>query len=516
MTDGSPHADVTGPDWTSTSVHRLDRYRPVIEEWEAFLEANHTPEPVTLRARRPLIEPGDLTRRLAARGFQVVPVAGMEGFLRILDGPDSVAQTLEHWMGLFHIQQAVMGLPSLALAPEPGERILDLCAAPGGKTTHLSELMEERGALVAVDPKEKRLRGLMANVFRLGCTNVLVIAADGRELPGQDLFDRVLVDVPCSAEGNYRRQEGTLPPRSPGFQDYVTSLQDSLLRRAVELTRPGGVVVYSTCTFAPEENEAVVDRALRELPVQIEPIELPVPHAPGLVEWEDTRFSPSLASAWRVYPHDLDSGGLFMARLRKLDSGGAETRRSRTSAAPPDAWTPIPVVFPGEDPDPARNRVSHAVDLLRGEYGFDPHRLPELGWLVRKENIWVQTAAEWPVEGWSRQGGWRVVSLGLRAFRSAGPGKETPSNHFLSRFRSALWSSNQGKPTRRRELERDELRRLLSGEAVVAEGLPAGPIVLYHQGSLLGRGMVGRGGLRSEIPLHQAERLRAVMAATGT
>jgi NOL1/NOP2/sun family putative RNA methylase len=541
--EDTPHGDA-GAGFPPASFARLERYRDIVPDWEAFRETVHTPEPVTLRARQALTDEGELTRLLRNREFQVEAIGGMPGYLRVRKGPDSVAQTLEHWLGLFHIQQVVMGLPSLALAPEPGQRVLDLCAAPGGKTTHLSELMGERGPLVAVDRKEKRLRGLMGNLFRLGCTNVLVLAADGRELPSGALFDRVLVDVPCSAEGNYRRQGGRLPDREPEFQHYVTSLQEALLRRAVQLTRPGGVIVYSTCTFAPEENEAVVQRVLADSPdLEVEPVTLPVPHAPGLEGWQGTEFVPALKEAWRVYPHHLDSGGLFMVRLRngRADEGEVDERRPspcgpQTRGAPADpgdggvadfgggvpgtragaGWETIPPAFPGGEEDPARARIETAVGLLRDEYGFTPELLETLGWMVRKENIWVQTAHEWPVGTWRPHGGWRVVSLGLRAFRSAGPGLETPSNHFLGRFRDALWTGKPRSrtPMRRRELTRTELTRLLAGDALADPDLPAGPIVLYYEGVLLGRGMVGRSGLRSEIPAHQAERLQAVLSAT--
>jgi len=484
---------------------RLERYREVIPDRPAFLEASLAPEPVTLRVRRALIGMESLEERLGERGFRTEPVPGLADYLRVLDGPASVAQTLEHWLGLFHVQQAVMALPSLALAPEPGERVLDLCAAPGGKTAHLAELMDDRGPLVAVDPKEKRLRGLMGNVFRLGHTNVLVVAADGRELPGGASFDRVLVDAPCSAEGNFRRQEGRLPPRTPDFEAYVTGLQEALLRRAIRLTRPGGTVVYSTCTFAPEENEAVVNRVLADEPVQIEPIPLELPHAPGLTGWGGERYAPELERAWRVYPQHLDSGGMFMARLRRLDDGQGTH----------SGWTPVPPAFPGEDPEEASERIGRVDALLRDEYGFDARRLESLGWMVRGRNVWAQTAKRWPVETWrgpgdeASRGHWRVVCLGLRAFRAAGGDKETPTNQFLNRFHQSLGGQ------RRRNLDKEELTRLLEGDALEPGDLPAGPVALYYRGTLLGRGMVGRSGLRSEIPSHQAERLGAILEATG-
>jgi NOL1/NOP2/sun family putative RNA methylase len=484
----------------------LERYREIVPDWRAFLDASLSPEPATLRVRRGLVDRDVLKGRLEARGFRVDPVPFLDDYLQVVDGPDSVAQTLEHWLGQLHIQQAVMALPSLALAPQPGERVLDLCAAPGGKTAHMAELMEDRGPLVAVDPKEKRLRGLMANVFRLGHSNVLVIASDGRELPAGARFDRVLVDAPCSAEGNFRRQEGDLPTPTARFRSYVTGLQKALLRRAIELTRPGGTIVYSTCTFAPEENEAVVAAALTEGRVELETVPLEVPHEPGLTHWEGRDFPPEMRRAWRVYPHHLDSGGMFMARLRRRS---ASPDSEEDPAPDGDGWTPVPPAFPGEDEDAALRRIATAERLLREEYGFPEPLLDRLGWMVRKDNIWVQTAGEWPVERWRDHGRWRVVAAGLRAFREAGPGKETPSNQFLGRFHAAV-----GGP-RRRDLTDTELSRLLAGEALDPGELPAGPIVLFHGGTLLGRGMVGRAGLRHEIPSHQARRLKAVLDATG-
>ena len=504
------------------SARRLLRYREVVDDWQAFLDANHAPEPTALRIRTPLAEVDDLTGRLRRQGFELTPVPGLSDYLQVERGPHSVAQTLEHWTGLFHVQQSVMALPSLALAPGPGDRVLDLCSAPGGKTAHLAELMHEQGPLIAVDPKEKRLRGLMSNIFRLGCTNVLVIASDGRELPGKALFDRVLVDAPCSAEGNYRKQGGRLPERTREFQVYVTGLQEALLRRGIELTRPGGSILYSTCTFAPEENEAVVQRILDSSPVTLEDIDLDLPHQPGLTRWDGTEYSPDLARAWRVYPHHLNSGGLFMARFRKLEDpsspGIREASRTRGGGADGgSAWSPVPTAFPGEDPIAATTRIGGALRLLTDEYGISSRVLERFGWMVRKDNIWAQTAGEWPVEHWPDHGGWRVVSLGLRAFRSAGSGKETPSNQFLGRLAAHLPSpGDPGAGPRHRALTDGELSRLLQGDALEDPQLPAGPVVLHHRGTPLGRGMVGRGGLRHEIPSAQARRLIAILEARGT
>ena len=201
---------------------------------------------------------------LEAEGFVVEGVQGQPWFLRVLSGPRNVADTFGHWAGWFYMQQASTGLAADLLGARPGERVLDLCAAPGGKTLHLAEAMEGRGAVVAAEVNESRIRALLGNLYRLGTRNVMVVAGDGREFPEGATFDRVMVDVPCSALGAARRKGGVVPSRSRGFMHKITRSQEALLRRAIELTRPGGVILYVTCTFGPEENEAVVSRVLAD------------------------------------------------------------------------------------------------------------------------------------------------------------------------------------------------------------------------------------------------------------
>jgi NOL1/NOP2/sun family putative RNA methylase len=491
---------------------QLERYRGVIPDFEAFMAANRAPEPINVRVRTGRISPASLTQRLAAQGFVLEPVPGLPALRKVISGPHSVAQTLEHWLGLFQIQQTVMAVPTLALGARPGERILDLCAAPGGKTTHIAECMDDQGCLVAIDPKEKRLRGLMANVFRMGHTNVLVVAADGRELPKQPLFDRVLVDAPCSAEGNFRRTGGRLPRRDGTFVRYVTALQEDLLRRAIALTAPGGTIVYSTCTWAPEENEGILTRVLADAPVVMEPIPLDLPHAPGLLEWNGREFAPEVEMAWRLYPHHLDSGGAFVARLRRLEDPSTRAARMASGEEGFAGWSPIPQVFPGEDLAAAQERIQAATADLRERFGVTEEALGELGWMVRNENVWVQTAHEWPVEAWKPHGGWRVVSLGLRAFRQAGPGREHPASSFLTHL-GALFSEGVWEP------DALQLERMLAGEILPhsdlserdAMRLTPGAVGVRWQGQILGRAMVGRPGIDLQIPKAQGARLRALL-----
>src|SRR5665811_2359827 len=145
--------------------------------------------------------------------------------------------------------------------------------------------IRDRGTLVASDVSEGRIRGLLGNVYRLGHPNIMVVSADGRDFPEEAHFDRVLVDAPCSGEGTLRRSGGQPPNQSASFVDYVTRIQEALLRKAIRITRPGGTILYVTCTFAPEENGAGVSPLPQDAPGEMVPLSLPVPHAPGL-----TRF----------------------------------------------------------------------------------------------------------------------------------------------------------------------------------------------------------------------------------
>ncbi len=296
----------------------MQRYRDIIPNFEAFMEALERPQPTTVRVNRLKAKPGQVADALRRRGFEVTPLSWNEWFLRV-DGEGSVAKTLEHWLGWFYVQEASAATAVMALDPQPGERILDLCASPGGKTTQMAELMNNTGVIFANDINPKRLRALLANLSRMGVINTVVTQWDGRAYPDLGVaFDKVLVDAPCSSEGRARENPNLRWGSDWNFIRSISSTQKGLLRRALELVKQGGIVVYATCTFAPEENEAVVAYALEKMPCELLPIDLPVPHLQGLTHWDGRNFGAAMRQCVRIYPHYLDSGGMFMAKLRKL------------------------------------------------------------------------------------------------------------------------------------------------------------------------------------------------------
>ena len=232
-----------------------------------------------------------------------------------------------HEAGVYYLQEASAMAPVALLDPQPGEWICDLCAAPGGKTTQIAGRMQGQGFLLCNEWSPKRAKILSRNIERMGVANALVTNETADKLakayPG--LFDRVLIDAPCSGEGMFRKEEAAVTDWSPETVAMCAQRQAEILDAGAELVRPGGLLVYSTCTFAPEENEQTVCNFLRRHPdFFAEPMDAP---------W----FTPAGPGQYRLWPHKLLGEGHFAAVLRR--AGDEEPRRECVpGAALPAQW----------------------------------------------------------------------------------------------------------------------------------------------------------------------------------
>jgi NOL1/NOP2/sun family putative RNA methylase len=295
----------------------FERYRSIVQDFDAFLSSCERPLPVTVRVNT-IKATGDRVRAaFEAADVDAQPVDWTDRVLRI--DTDSPGVTWPSFHGFTHTQEEVSALPAIVLDPQPGERVWDPCAAPGSKTTQLAALMDDRGRVVANDSNLGRLSALRFNAERLGVTNTVVTNRDARNYSLDrfqfDEFDRALVDAPCSCEGTIRKNPDTLDEWSLGHIESVAGIQKGVLRRAVQATRPGGTVVYSTCTFAPEENEAVIEFVTDHEDCRIVEQDVPLEHEPGVTEWDGHRFDAAVERAARIYPHLNDTGGFFVATL---------------------------------------------------------------------------------------------------------------------------------------------------------------------------------------------------------
>ncbi len=298
----------------------INRYGELSGNEAAFKSSLAESLPVCLWANTLRITSEDLVKRLNSEGIHPVPIPWSDGAFR-LPATERPGRSWLYKAGLFHIQEEAALLPVKLLAPQSGELVLDLCAAPGNKTAQIAIALANCGTVIANDKHAGRLAPLHAAVARLGLVNVTTTAIDGINYPlNSGPFDRILVDAPCSGEGTIRKGPGKHTEVPENFRDWLRGTQRALLRRAIDLCRPGGRIVYSTCTFAPEENEEIIDRALKEsLDIRLISPEEPVPGAsPGITNWQGHNYSDKLSKAVRLWPHKTNTGGFFAAIIEKI------------------------------------------------------------------------------------------------------------------------------------------------------------------------------------------------------
>ncbi|MDJ0775442.1 MAG: 16S rRNA (cytosine(967)-C(5))-methyltransferase, partial [Mastigocoleus sp. MO_167.B18] len=240
------------------------------------------------------------------------PLIDIPQALRLMGRTGSIQKLPGFQEGWWTIQDASAQLVSHLLDPQPGEVIVDACAAPGGKTTHIAELMGDRGKIWACDRTASRLRKLQENVRRLGFKSIETITADSRNLTQlENSADRVLLDVPCSGLGTLHRHADARWRQTPISVNELSQLQQELLSHVATLVKDGGVLVYATCTLHPQENENIIEAFLTKNPNwKIEYSRL---------EELGTRYNKSQGYL-KVLPHKNNMDGFFMTCLRKSNS----------------------------------------------------------------------------------------------------------------------------------------------------------------------------------------------------
>ncbi|RNF18387.1 putative nucleolar protein [Trypanosoma conorhini] len=298
-----------------------------------FFEAMEKPRPTTIRVNTLKAKRRDLAQTLVKRGMNVEPLEKWSKVgLQVFESNVPIAGTIEYLAGHYMLQSAVSFLPVMALAPQEQERILDMAAAPGGKTTYIAQLMKNTGVLFANDVSEPRTKSLNANLQRLGVTNAVVTNYDG---VGYDKvmknFDRVLLDAPCTGSGIISRDKSIKTSKHYEDVQRASQQQRSLLLSAIDAAKVGGYVVYSTCSFLVEENEAVVEFAVRRRHVEIVEMGLPFGR-PGLTKYRHHRFHEKMQCSRRFFPHVHNMDGFFVCKLKKLSGERAEVHDAKEEA----------------------------------------------------------------------------------------------------------------------------------------------------------------------------------------
>ena len=309
----------------------LDLFSP--EEAIAFFEANEVPRPVTIRANTLRTRRRDLAQKLINRGVSLEPVGPWSKVgLQVFESAVPIGATPEYLVGDYMLQAVSSFLPCMALAPQPHERILDMASAPGGKVTYLSALMQNTGCIFANDSNKARIKSLTANVHRMGCRNIVVCNYDGRQFPKVlGGFDRVMLDSPCSGTGVISKDASVKTNKSKRDLILLTQLQKQLILCAIDSVNPksetGGYVVYSTCSVMVEENEEVIEYALRKRPnVRIVPTGIDFGRD-GLKRFRSRTFDERMTLCRRIFPHVHNMDGFFVCKLKIEPINKGDKRR---------------------------------------------------------------------------------------------------------------------------------------------------------------------------------------------
>lgn len=304
------------------------RYSKLLgNENSAFLKWCQMPLRKSIRVNTLKIEPKELIQRLEKKGytFEEIPwtfnekLGQFTGYwIKSRTAEGAIGNTDEHFIGYFYVQEASSMIPPIVLSPKEHETVLDVAAAPGSKTTQMSEMMHNSGMIIANDPNIQRLKALAFNIEKAGAVNVILARMDGNNFSKSRIeFDKILLDAPCSAEGTVRKDWKALSHWNENLIHSLSRLQKNLIVNVASRLKKGGTLVYSTCTLAPEENEEVVSFLLGKFQdFKIEPIRLKgLKTRHGVLEWNDKKYNPEVKNCARIYPQDNDSEGFFITKL---------------------------------------------------------------------------------------------------------------------------------------------------------------------------------------------------------
>jgi NOL1/NOP2/sun family putative RNA methylase len=305
---------------------RMRALMPDKDDFGKFSEIIHTEPKNFVRCNTLKISAEDLFKRLKEKWDVEQPFPKYPEIILIRSalGPGELGNSIEHLLGYYYVQEISSMMSVIALEPQPGDFVLDLFASPGSKTTQIAAKMENSGTIIANDLSIDRISILVSNLEKAGVMNHIVTRKDAIAFcaglqKSEFKFDRILLDAPCSGEGTLRSSPKTFEIWNEKVVGKLSRQQKKFFAYAIKLLKVGGTLVYSTCTHAPEENEAIVSFALENFPVKIETISLPIKCREGVSEWDGEKFDERVKNVCRIYPQDNDSEGFFVSKFTLLE-----------------------------------------------------------------------------------------------------------------------------------------------------------------------------------------------------
>ena len=285
-----------------------------------------------IRANELKIKSEELEKTLINKGYTIEKTILKEVFKirKVIDENNSKSNiltsfgsTLEYLKGYYYIQDlsSCLAVEELEINENNSSTVLDMAASPGGKTTFIAQKMKNNGNIIACEPNIKRISSLIFNLSRCNVKNTSIFNINGEDIAEFGIkFDRILLDAPCSCEGIIAKDQTRKKSREFKDIEICSIKQKTLIKTAVNVLKPGGLIVYCTCSFAPEENEMIIDELLKSdqgSDVKIEPTKYGID---GLVEFNNKKFKSDIKNTKRLYPHIHNTNGFFIAKLRKINN----------------------------------------------------------------------------------------------------------------------------------------------------------------------------------------------------
>ncbi len=291
---------------TNTKNPLLERYKKMSHKIE------YKEMPTVIRTNTLAMSDEEIIERLKKESVELAKIP----FLRngySAKSKRSLASMTPYMLGYYYIQETASQIPAEILNPQPGEKVIDMCAAPGGKTTQISQMMKNEGIIHAYESKKHRINSLMNNIERMRVTNVSIFNNDALNAEGK--YDRVLLDAPCS--GNMASDKEWLSKRTIEGIKENAKIQEKLLHKAIELCKDEGTIVYSTCSLEPEENEEVITKVLNSRKdVILERVNCDIGSS-GLESFDGKKYCKNIELTKRFWPDECPTQGFFIAKITK-------------------------------------------------------------------------------------------------------------------------------------------------------------------------------------------------------
>ncbi len=397
--------------------------------------------------------------------------------LKVIEGNNILGKTIEHIIGDYYIQGLSSMIPPLILSPKPEDVVLDLCSAPGSKTTELGELMDNKGTLIANEIALDRVKMLVFNIDRMNLVNAAVTHTRGELLSKiySEHFDKILVDAPCSGLGIIQKKEEVSNWWSLDRAERLGDLQLRLLIAAVKMVKTGGEIVYSTCTLTPEENEFIIDKVLQKYPIELVDIELPVASQEAFTSYNGKELNPQLSKARRIIPWEVDSDGFFICKLRKTG----------------ETLSPEKSLVKQRDLKILSSKSKEIKNLLiniENDFGVPPEVLTEYNYLIKKNDIYFLN------KNWEDDNLGLFERIGTRFGVIDKRGEIT-----LHTLAAQILQKHISKNIVEFD-SREDLKKYLEGGIVKKETSVSGQCVIKFRNSILGTAVTTEGGIKSRFP----------------